>query len=219
MWKTCSFFVILITIQILAHDLRGQLLENLTKDSLKNQKIAWRKLKKAISDHPNRNLVRSKLKKEWSFRAIPSYRITAAAANYGENDSITQYLAPNSKHPIEYVVVVDGIECVACTDCSLAVNFPESEDWYLDDLTGTLSPPSSGMLCAKAWSVLMQRKPRLIFSVRYIRNCWWFLEGKKFYIIDLDTAEIFEAEKFVRMKCGIQVIKNIAKGGQIIFCK
>jgi len=153
-------------------------------------------------------------------KPIPSFIISKRGINYTEGVSLSNYLEPDENNPAEYVIIFREDSYDGVVDI---INKRFSSKIYADSVRSDVGVRNYNgydwlFNFFEAWKILEKRNYDFVFSVRYVINCWWFIEAGNLYIIDLEKSEVHNADKFIRDRCPKEVIRNLSKGNQTQFC-
>jgi hypothetical protein len=194
--------------------------ESIGQSFLKDQKhlkmIAKRRARKELLKSVNHEGRISKFEAHAlnaTLKSIPvlSFTISPEAIEYDSTKKITDYLLPNSYFPIEFAMLMKKGKFYAALDCSKNVNYSSCEVCKYDD-SMVEKKDHNNYEIRQLFKELSTIKYTLLFTVQYFRKAVWFVENNKIYTYCMDDNRIYDPDEFIKKRCSIQVIKDIADG-------
>lgn len=153
-------------------------------------------------------------------KPIPSFTVSREGSAYKEGESLVGYLEPDKNEPAEYVVTLKENKYDGVVNIILNQFASKTYDSTMREARDTKGAGYDLLLnYHEAWRILEKRNYSLVFSVRYLKNYWWFVEEGKLYVIDLKKSAVYLADDFMRENCSTEVVRKLSRGSQAEFCK
>jgi hypothetical protein len=154
-----------------------------------------------------------------TLKPIPvlSFTISPEAVKYDSTKKIAEYLLPNSYFPIEFAILMKKGKFYATLNCYNNVNYLSCEVCNYDDEIEEKDNYYSYEI-KKALAQISKRKYSLLFTVKYVRGCIWFVENGNIFIFETKERKFYHPDDFIKTHCSAQVIRGIALGKPARFC-
>ena len=211
---------ILITLSILytGNSFGQDFIHNAKKLTTKSKKGAKKELIRILKYEELENWIDlmayvSKL----NYNPVSSFILSAKAIEYDSTKRIVDFIIPNDKVIFEFALTFNGKSYEGLIDCIDAVSFGSKDPCSYDN-SKIMEGNHMNTFVRNGFSVLAKRKVSLLFTVKYIRNCWWFVEEGNVFILDLKELRIYNPDEYIKLKCSIQNIRDLAKGNLSKFC-
>ncbi|WP_345240091.1 hypothetical protein [Nibrella saemangeumensis] len=151
-----------------------------------------------------------------TFVPLPSFFISKEAAGYDSSQHIVDYLVPNEEHPIEAALLFRNGRFDGTVDCFDAVFHRDTTPCHIDPSQEDHIRFANYTL-KRGYELLARRRVSFLFSVRHIRNCFWFVERNKVFLLDLNDGKVYDPDEYIKLKCSADLIRDMATGklGQI----
>lgn len=211
----------LLFLLFLVTETKGQLHYNLGRIIRKNQRIAKRNL--IFKD----NFYLSFIEKIYGlpyiysidYLPISSFSLSRKAILYDGAQSIVNYIVLNKKHSLQgfYTLKKGSYEGYKSLNNLVYFNgkgFSSGYDTskvftnYYDEIT----------LMYNTLKALQKRNFEFLFAVKYFRDAIWFIENKEVYLIDIKELKVYDPDEYIRIKCSINTIRNLASGKVDAYC-
>lgn len=57
-----------------------------------------------------------------------------------------------------------------------------------------------------------------LFSVKFVRNCIWFVDGEEVRVLNLDDLQIYKPDHFIEEFCSIETLRSLVSGNLEKYC-
>lgn len=154
-----------------------------------------------------------------SLKTIPiiSFTIGPNAIEYDSTKKIVSYLNPNEEFLIESAIFLKNKKFYATFDCFNTIYYSDCEPCNYDDSIEE-KDYYHNYEEKKIFNAIKQRKYTLLFKVRYIRDAVWFIEEKEVKIYCPKDKLIYDPDEYIKKRCSVETIRNLALGKLHAFC-
>lgn len=150
---------------------------------------------------------------------ISSFELSRKAALYDSIQSIVNYLVLNKKHTLQgfYTLKEGSYEGYKSLNNLVYFNGKGFSSGYDTSKVFTNDYDESTMMY-NTLKELQKRDFEFLFAVKYFRDAVWFVENKKVNLIDVKELKIYDPDEYIRIKCSIETIRNLASGKITAYC-
>lgn len=215
--RIITLIIILLLLGI--HPMMAQFFDNNFTKIIKNNK----KLAKCILLSRECNTIDEKIyfwqhSQELDYLPVSSFIISEKAISYDSTKSIIDFIVFNKKNPLQefYTFKNGSYEGVKSLFNDVYFNGKGFSSGYDTSKVFLHQHYNTSM-----YNMLQELKKYnfdFLFAVKYFRNTIWFVENKKIYLIDDKDLKIYNPDDYIRQKCSVQQIRNMAAGKNIKFC-
>ncbi|MCH7401834.1 hypothetical protein ACFOUP_00500 [Belliella kenyensis] len=192
---------------------------DLSKIDAKSKRIARKEYIKCVGEDFNEWIFARIDSKKLDFLTVASFEFSDRILSYKEGIPLEDYLKPMKKPTLsdiyvfqkgEYEGVMSLIDKIYNPDIKYYCNYTDSKDFTneFDYHTGMY----------KALEVLKKHNFSFLFSVKYIRNCIWFIENEKVWLLNLENMKIYEPDLFISEFCTIETLQQNVLGKFERYC-
>lgn len=148
---------------------------------------------------------------------VMSYEVSEQASEYDSTKKIVDYLRPNDMFPFQSAMFLKKKKFHATLDCFNAVYYIDCEPCNYDD-SAEEKDYSRNYEEKKIFNAIKNRKYTLLFKVRYFRDAVWFVEKKGVKIYSPQDKLIYDPDEYIKKRCSVETIRNLALGKLHSFC-
>lgn len=154
-----------------------------------------------------------------TLKPIPvlSYEISEQASEYDSTKRIIDYLKPNDMFPFQSAIFLKKRKFHATLDCSNTVYYADCEPCNYDN-SAEEKDYYHNYEEKKIFNAIKNRKYTLLFKVKYFRNAVWFIENKEVKVYCAQDKLFYNPDDFIKRRCSVQTIRNLAIGKLNSFC-
>ncbi|MBO9614218.1 MAG: hypothetical protein J7619_16050 [Dyadobacter sp.] len=212
----------LILVILLLIPIEKSVAQNFIEYQNKLRSSAKRKIRKELirsfthDDWMSRLEAYSLLKKS-DIVPVVSFCITSEAKKYDSTKRIIDYLQPNENFPFELAIFSKKRKFYATLDCFNTIYYSDCQPCNYDDSMEEKVGYHNYEI-KKIYDAIKNRKYSLLFKVKYFREAIWLIENKEVKIYSLQDKLIYDPDEYIKKRCSVEVIRNLALGKLHSFC-
>lgn len=212
-------FITLLLLSI-SNIIQAQLFScNLQKIVKKNKKLAKRDLMfkegTGLDDIIYLNIPYAK---QLEYLPVSSFVLSKKTSIYDSTSKIIDFLVLNNHQTLqEYYTFKNGkYEGVKSLFNDVYFNSKGFRSSY--DSSKIFEPNNYNTIMYNTLNILKKYKFDFLFAVKYFRNAIWFIENKQVYLIDMKDLKIYDPDEYIRLKCSVEIVRELAQGKVDKFC-
>jgi hypothetical protein len=154
-----------------------------------------------------------------TLKPIPvlSYEISEQASEYDSTKRIIDYLKPNDMFSFQSAIFLKKKKFHATLDCFNTVYYVDCNPCNYDDSKEEKNYYHNYEI-KKIYNAISTKKYTLLFKVKYFRNTVWFIENKEVKVYCAQDKLFYNPDDFIKRRCSVQTIRNLAIGKLNSFC-
>lgn len=193
----------------------GQIKEyNLDALLSKNIKCSQKMLKKRCPKDRYNDFASNNQIDELDFVPISLFYVSKQAKGFKESDRLIDFIKFKKKEPLLGFLTYNEEQFVGVMDLSDEVHFNLSKDCTYWEEKKSSAVRENPLYIGYLFLRKQEKKPELLFGVKYFLNSLWFLENDKYFVLDLKENKIYDPKDFISKKCESDFIEVLANGGQ-----
>lgn len=191
---------------------------DLGRSWIKNKKTARKAYIKCVGDGFNERIFVRLDSKKLEFLPIATFEFSKSLLSDEVEKDIVDHLVPTSGFPISSVIVLNEkkYESYLAFDEGIKKRkfrsfcaHSDSKEFGLDDY---------GRSMDDGLRILEKYNFSFLFSVKFVRNCIWFVDGDEVRVLNLDNMLTYNPDQFIEEFCSIETLRSIVSGNLEKYC-
>jgi hypothetical protein len=191
---------------------------DLDRSWIKNKKTARKAYIKCVGDGFNERIFVRLDSKKLEFLPIGTFEFSKTLLNDEIEKDIVEHLVPASGFPISSVIVLNEKKYDSYLAFDEGIKKRKFRSFCAYSDSKEFGPDDYGRSMYDGLRILEKYNFTFLFSVKFVRNCIWFVDGDEVRVLNLDYMLIYTPDQFIEEFCSIETLRSLVSGNLEKYC-